>query len=148
MQLQLESLKALILGGIAFDTPQIADEQRDEAQLRSPAGHEFPLYADQDEAESAAFGRRVPLVSYFDSSVAGLTAGADVTLHGLKIGTVTSVDLKYDQATDSILVPVHYTGRAAAHPRRADEAREHDRGEHRRAGQARAARAASIPPAC
>jgi len=108
VQVQLESLKALILGGIAFDTPAIADGKRDEAQLRSQEGHEFTLYANKDEAETAAFGRRVPLVSYFEGSVAGLTAGADVTLHGLKIGSVTSVDLKYDQATDTILVPVHY----------------------------------------
>jgi paraquat-inducible protein B len=109
VQVQLESLKTVILGGIAFDTPQ-ADEQRSSnAALQSKDGHEFPLYASKEEADSATFGRKVPLVSYFDGSVAGLEAGADVTLHGLKIGTVTGVDLKYDAATDNVVVPVHYT---------------------------------------
>ncbi len=110
LQIQLESLKAVILGGIAFDTPTPpANEKANDARLRSKEGHEFPLYADKDAADSATFGRKVPLISYFDGSVAGLGAGADVTLHGIKVGTITSVDLRYDRASDSVIVPVRYT---------------------------------------
>ena len=109
VQVQLESLKALILGGIAFDTPAVPGQQRNDPKLRTAEGHEFPLYASKEAADSAAFGRKVPLVSYFDGSVAGLEAGADVTLHGLKIGTITSVGLQYDKARDMVIVPVHYT---------------------------------------
>jgi paraquat-inducible protein B len=109
VQIQVESLKAVILGGIAFDTPEVPGEKRNDPKLRSTDGHEFPLYASKESADSAAFGRKVPLISYFDGSVAGLQAGADVTLHGLKIGTITSVGLQYDKASDAVIVPVHYT---------------------------------------
>jgi paraquat-inducible protein B len=107
VQVQLESLKALILGGIAFDTPEVDGEQTVEAP--SEEGHVFPLYASKDAADSATYGRKVPLISYFDGSVAGLDTGADVTLHGLKIGTITGVGLRYDRASDMVVVPVHYT---------------------------------------
>jgi paraquat-inducible protein B len=107
---QLESLKALLLGGIAFDTPPAPEgEKSTDPHLRSKDGHTFPLYASKEAADSATFGRKVPLVTYFDGSVAGLEAGADVTLHGMKIGTITSVALKYDTRTDTVIVPVHYT---------------------------------------
>jgi paraquat-inducible protein B len=109
VQVQLESLKALILGGIAFDTPGVPGQRRADPKLRSADGRAFPLYASKDEADSAAFGRKVPLISYFDGSVAGLQPGADVVLHGLKIGTITRVGLQYDKATDSVIVPVQYT---------------------------------------
>jgi paraquat-inducible protein B len=109
VQVQLESLKALILGGIAFDTPEVPGQRRSDPKLRSANGHEFPLYASKEAADSAAFGRKLPLISYFDGSVAGLQAGADVVLHGLKIGTITAVGLQYDKASDSVIVPVHYT---------------------------------------
>jgi paraquat-inducible protein B len=109
VQVQLESLKAVILGGIAFDTPPVENDKATDPKLRSPEGHTFPLYPDKDAADSATFGRKVPLVSYFDGSVAGLESGADVTLHGLKIGTITGVSLEYDGATDKVMVPVHYT---------------------------------------
>jgi paraquat-inducible protein B len=108
VQVQLESLKALLLGGIAFDTPEAHGQKPGDAK-QSADGHEFPLYASKDDADSAAFGRKVPLVSYFNGSVAGLQAGADVTLHGLKIGTITGVGLQYDKASDSVIVPVRYT---------------------------------------
>jgi paraquat-inducible protein B len=110
VQVQLESLKALILGGIAFDTPPPPEGERaTDPRLRSKEGHSFALYANKDEADSATYGRKVPLISYFDGSVAGLAVGADVVLHGLKIGNVTGVSLRYDRASDSVIVPVQYT---------------------------------------
>ena len=103
LQLQVESLRAVLLGGIAFDTPDQGFGFPVSAQ-----GHKFPLYADQDDAESAAFPRRILFLAYFDGSVAGLSPGAPVTLRGIKIGQVSSVGLQYDQKTDSVLVPVHF----------------------------------------
>ena len=40
--------------------------------------------------------------------MAGLSPGADVTFHGLKIGEVTDVGLVFDQQTDRVVVPVRY----------------------------------------
>ena len=100
--LQMESLRALLLGGIAFDTPS------DTTQPVAQADHTFPLYASFEVAESAGFGHQIQLVSYFPGSVAGLEVGANVTLNGLKIGEVTDVGLVYDPREDRIVVPVHY----------------------------------------
>ncbi len=102
VSLQMESLRALLLGGVAFDTPS------DSTQPVAQAEREFPLYASLELARSAGFGHQILLVSYFPGSVAGLEIGADVTLNGLKIGEVTDVSLVYDPQKDRIVVPVHY----------------------------------------
>jgi paraquat-inducible protein B len=102
ISLQMESLRALLLGGIAFDTP--SDSTLPVAQ----ADHKFPLYGSLELARSAGFGHQIQLLSYFPGSVAGLSVGADVTLNGLKVGEVTDVSLVYDPKQDRIVVPVHY----------------------------------------
>ncbi len=102
VEIQLESIRAVLLGGIAFAT---------QAVPKSPVatgGQHFPLYANQEAALSAGFGRVLYMRSNFSGSVAGLAIGADVTLHGLKIGEVTDVELVYNRKTDRIEAPVHY----------------------------------------
>jgi len=103
VEVQLESLRALLLGGIAFDTPEEYSQTK-----TSPQNHVFPLFADQDAATAASYTRTIPLVSYFPGSVRGLGPGSEVTIHGLMVGRVTSVGLAYDAATDAIVAPVHY----------------------------------------
>jgi paraquat-inducible protein B len=103
LQLQLESLRAVVLGGIAFDTPT-------EARVTPVSGenHKFRLYADQQDADAAAFTRRIPCIAYFDGSVSGLSPDAAVTLHGIPVGQVESVGLQYDKSVDRVLVPVRF----------------------------------------
>jgi paraquat-inducible protein B len=103
VQVQLESLQALLLGGIAFDTPSA-----DNHTSTTLADHIFPLFADRDAAISASYSRRIPVVSYFPGSVRGLGPGSEVTMRGLKVGTVTDVHLTYDPAKGAIVAPVHY----------------------------------------
>jgi paraquat-inducible protein B len=103
VQLQLESLRALILGGVAFDTPPAARQ----TPVSGP-NHAFKLYADRDDAEHAAFTERIPFISYFTGSAAGLAPGALVTLRGLQIGEVSSVDLWYDRPSDRVVVAVRF----------------------------------------
>ena len=102
ISVQMESLRALLLGGIAFDTPG------DPQQKVAAANHGFPLYSSFEDAKSAGFGRQIQLLSYFPGSVAGLDVGADVTLHGLKVGEVTEVSLVFDPKLDRVVAPVHY----------------------------------------
>jgi paraquat-inducible protein B len=102
VDVQLESLRAVLLGGIAFDTLPTST-----MPVAKPE-HRFSLYASQDQARGAGFGHRISLVSYFPGSVAGLSVGADVTFHGLKIGEVTDVGLVYSASQDRVLAPVHY----------------------------------------
>ncbi|MGA3001120.1 MAG: MlaD family protein [Acetobacteraceae bacterium] len=103
LQLKLESLRALVLGGIAFETPDNA--------LDSPVAdenHPFVLYADRDAADTASYDHNLRFISYFKSTVAGLSKGAPVTLHGLRIGTVTGVTLSYDPVADEVKAAVRY----------------------------------------
>jgi len=104
LQLQVESLRAVVLGAIAFETP---DDPKVTAE--SESNREFPLYPSKDAADSSIFKRSVPFVANFISSVSGLAAGSPVMLHGLKIGEVSSVSLVYDRTTDNVVVPVHFT---------------------------------------
>jgi paraquat-inducible protein B len=103
VEVQMESLKALLLGGVAFETP-VADIHTAE----TPENHEFPLFADRDAANAASYTRKVAAISYFPGSVGGLAPGAAVTMHGLKVGEVTDVRLSYDAAKDAIVAPVRY----------------------------------------
>src|SRR5215831_2445265 len=103
VEVQMESLKALLLGGIAFDTP--------EAEIHTAAtseNHVFPLFADRDAANNASYTRKIPVISYFPGSVKGLASGSDVTMHGLKVGYVTDVRLEYDKSKDIVVAPVRY----------------------------------------
>lgn len=103
LQFQVESLRAVVLGGIGFETPDDAKTEEESAAER-----EFTLFLNKDAADASIFKRSVPFISNFTGSVAGLAAGSPVMLHGLKIGEVESLSLLYERSTDSVLVPVHF----------------------------------------
>jgi paraquat-inducible protein B len=103
VQIQVESLRAVVLGGVAFETP---DDPK--VTEESQTDHAFTLYQSQDAADSSAFTRSVPFLANFTGSVAGLSAGSAVTLHGLRIGEVAGVSLAYDRVLDNVIVPVHF----------------------------------------
>ncbi len=104
LQVQVESLRAVVLGGIAFETP---DDTA--AAGESDTNHAFTLYPNQDAADSSVFKRSVPFVANFVDAVSGLAAGSAVTLRGLKVGEVTNVSLVFDAQADNVMVPVHFT---------------------------------------
>jgi paraquat-inducible protein B len=104
VEVQMESLRALLLGGIAFETP--APEIHTAVTAEN---HVFPLFADRDAANNASYTRKIPMISYFPGSVKGLAPGSEVTIHGLQVGYVTDVRLEYDKARDMVVAPVRYT---------------------------------------
>ena len=93
VQVRVESLQALLSGGIAFDTPTADHDDK-----LATAGTPFTLYNDQTAAAAAGFRERIPFMVYFRGSVRGLAVGAPVELFGIPIGTVTAVTLEFDQA--------------------------------------------------
>ncbi|MEJ0020545.1 MAG: MlaD family protein [Acetobacteraceae bacterium] len=103
IELQLESLRALVLGGIAFDTPVEARESPISAESRR-----FPLYASKETADAASYEQRVPMLAHFGGSVAGLSTGAPVLLRGIRIGEVLAVSLQYDPKADNVVVAVQF----------------------------------------
>ena len=101
--IQLESLQALLSGGVAFNTPE---EARDTPS--APGGTSYRLFASENDADSAAYRQRIPFVLYFQSSAAGLGIGSPVQLYGIQIGNVTDVTLQFDpvQATARVRVAI------------------------------------------
>ncbi len=99
--IEFQSLQAIISGGVTFDLPPEADHDP-----AVPGGTAFPLYASQDEADAAGYQTNVKIVTYFETSVAGLVKGAPVDILGLQIGQVTGVKLLVDPATGAAKVRV------------------------------------------
>ena len=108
LQVQIQSLRAVVLGGVAFETPDGSPKGAKDTP-ESQSDHEFTLYESEDAADASTYKRSVPFIANFTSSVSGLKAGAAVTLRGLKIGEVSSVSLVFDRTKDTVVVPVHFT---------------------------------------
>jgi paraquat-inducible protein B len=96
IHLELESLQAILSGGIAFETPRFYGQQPP-----SKGGTQFRIYDDKLEADAAGFKANIPLVTYFQSSVGGLERGSPVEIFGIQIGTVTNVRLVMDSHAGS-----------------------------------------------
>ncbi|MFL5252079.1 MAG: intermembrane transport protein PqiB [Rhodopila sp.] len=104
LEFKVQSLRSMILGGVAFETPNDS-----EGTAESEANQAFTLHPTKDAADASVFKRSVPFVANFTTSVSGLASGSAVTLRGLKIGEVSSVSLVYDPVIDNVVVPVHFT---------------------------------------
>lgn len=103
VQLRLESLQALLSGGIAFDT---SPEERN--TLLSEPGAEFRLYRDQSTARAAGYQRRIPYVTRFEGSVRGLAVGAPVEVFGIQIGSVSDIHLNFNSDSGEAHVDVKF----------------------------------------
>jgi len=91
LHVELQSIKSLLAGGIAFRAPQGA-----EAHPASPSESSFRLYADEPQAAIGFYGQGIPYLSYFQSSVRGLSEGSQVQMFGKELGSVTHIDLVKD----------------------------------------------------
>lgn len=89
--LKMESLAALALGGIAFETPG-----RSEGTDPSEEGARFALYDSYASIKEADLISKNPFLVYFNGSVRGLSPGAPVEFRGIQIGRVVSVSLQLD----------------------------------------------------
>ncbi len=103
VRLKLNSLMALLNGGVAFDTPAgYRDGPPPDPALS------FPLYNDEATALASGYRGRIKLLTRFDGSVRGLAVGAPVELYGIQIGTVTDVQLDFDTTGASSGVTVRF----------------------------------------
>ena len=101
LHVEVESLQAVISGAVSFDSPKEAwagPIAADDAK--------FHLYDSKAEADAAGFNERIPLVTYLQSSVAGLGAGSAVDVFGMQVGNVTDVKLLLDPVSGLVRIRV------------------------------------------
>jgi len=92
IRLETESLTAILIGGIAFETPP-------DTRVKAPAAanETFTLFPNRDAAMKEIYTVRDNYVLYFTSSVRGLSVGAPVDFVGVEIGEVTSIKLDFNR---------------------------------------------------
>ena len=116
LDVQTESLAAVIAGGLAFDDGPIE-------ALFFGAGSvpgEFTLYKNETEAMAPPDGEPHYVRMRFSQALRGLEVGAPVEFVGVNIGSVVAVDLGYERRDKSF--PVIVT--AKLYPRRMGQAYE------------------------
>jgi paraquat-inducible protein B len=103
LHFQIESLQALVSGGVAFGLP--VQRRRQEAP-KAAADEVFKLYMNKEAADNAGYSERFHLVTYLRSSVKGLDIGSPVVMFGVQVGNVTDVKLLIDQDSGNAQVRV------------------------------------------
>jgi paraquat-inducible protein B len=101
VRIDTPSLASLLVGGISFFS--ITDNK---AARPLAENHVFTLYDNRDTANAASYSYREYYLLYFDETVRGLSNGAPVDFHGIKIGEVISVRLLFDQEKLTYRIPV------------------------------------------
>lgn len=99
--LRTESLSSMLVGGIAFRTPQYNPEDRVAQENR-----DFELFDNRQTALAPPDGKPQYLSLRFDQSLRGLKVGAPVEFLGVEIGRVVSVNLDFDEQQRSFPVNV------------------------------------------
>ncbi len=103
MRVVLQSLQTLLSGGIAFETPSSKSED-----AAAPEGASFKLYDDKTAADDAFYEQRIPYVTYFRTSVQGLSSGSPVLISGVRVGSVSDVRLVYDPDARAMVARVAF----------------------------------------
>jgi paraquat-inducible protein B len=101
-KLDTQSMLSVLIGGVAFDTPDTLEADGQTA----PPDHLFPLYPSREEAHERTYLKRKRYLLYFDGSVRGLSVGAPVELRGIRIGRVLDIQLQIDVAKTQFQIPV------------------------------------------
>ena len=107
VHVELESLQALLSGGVAFETPHQFGSPTSKVPPAA-ANTRFVLFNDKGQADAAGFVQKIPFVTYFTTSVGGLAKGSPVDVFGIQVGTVNDVKLMLDQAHGQMRARVTY----------------------------------------
>lgn len=101
IKLDTESLSSILSGGISFDLLPLG-----KPGAVAPENTTFELYSSRKAVSEQKFQLKDSWLVYFDQSVRGLTIGAPVEFQGIKIGEVSSINLKFESVTMSFRTPV------------------------------------------
>ncbi len=101
VDVRTESVLSLLLGGIAFETPDTLEPVEE-----AFAGLVFTLHDSYESIHEESYTRKIRFVLFFDGSVRGLSIGAPVEFEGIKVGSVVNLHLEYDPRDASFKIPV------------------------------------------
>lgn len=99
LEVDTESLVSVVLGGVAFYTPDPAGPAAKEGQI-------YRLYKNQTDAEAPTYVEKAHYLLIFKDSADGLAVGAPVRLLGIKIGEVKNIRLEGDLDSLEVRIPV------------------------------------------
>lgn len=100
VKLRTQSLASVLLGGIAFQSPE--DVMGPTAQENA----EFVLAPDETTAMKEPDGPSQTLLLYFNQSLRGLSPGAVVDFRGVELGEVKSIGVEFDREEREFKMPV------------------------------------------
>ncbi len=86
-EVQIESLNALLAGGVAFDAPAFGGDLRVADQT-----DEFFLFPDRDAVSEGSFRKNYYYALRFTDSIRGLSEGAPVEFKGIRFGEVAKIE--------------------------------------------------------
>ncbi len=100
MSVDTESVVSMLIGGIAFETPE-----RDGGEPAAD-GAVFPLYENRAATQRQIYTEKTQWLVYFDQSVRGLVHGSPVEFRGIRVGQVRDVRLEMDPERRHLRIPV------------------------------------------
>ena len=100
-KLEMESMIALLSGGVAFETlPEFLDTPV------APKNTIFKLFENRSKALERPITETVTFALRFEGSVRGLSVGAPVEYRGIRVGTVKAIELGSDPRHKGVTSPV------------------------------------------
>ncbi|CAB3641367.1 PqiB family protein [Achromobacter pestifer] len=103
LQMRSQSLLSVIVGGVAFETPEPNGRQA------AAAGATFEIFPNEEAARAQPDGVPLRVRMRFDQSVRGLLVGAPVDAYGVTIGKVDAINLDFDRTTRQFYAVVSAT---------------------------------------
>ena len=103
VKVSTQSLLAVLVGGIAFQTPE--NEPPGSVAAKDAA---FTLFDDEHGAMKRSEAQLEKYVGYFNDSVRGLSVGAAVEFRGFVVGEVRSIEMEFDRETREFHFPVEF----------------------------------------
>jgi paraquat-inducible protein B len=102
VKVDTQSLMAVLIGGVGFDTPDTIDAVGD----NPGPDHHFPLYSNREEAYEKIYLHKERYLLFFQGSVRGLSIGAPVMLRGIAVGQVLDIQLQLGMDDLQFHIPV------------------------------------------
>lgn len=102
LRVDSQSLLSVLVGGIAFDTPEAMEGEPSPVE----PGEVLVLYPSREEAHARTYAHKERYLLYFKGSVNGLAVDAPVMLRGIRIGRVLNIRLVYSVDEVDFQIPV------------------------------------------